>query len=141
MSTDTSSCALCHPQGERLAWRDDKLRVIVADEPDFPGFIRVVWYAHVAEMTMLESSDRHRLMSAVYAVESVLREMLSPDKINLASLGNYVPHLHWHVIPRYRDDPMWPDAVWAASRRAPARKALDEAALIERLGERLGEMA
>jgi len=37
---------------------------------------------------------------------------LHPDKINLASLGNQVPHLHWHVIPRFKDDPHWPFAIW-----------------------------
>jgi diadenosine tetraphosphate (Ap4A) HIT family hydrolase len=37
---------------------------------------------------------------------------MAPDKINLASLGNVVPHLHWHVIPRFADDPHFPNPVW-----------------------------
>jgi diadenosine tetraphosphate (Ap4A) HIT family hydrolase len=54
----------------------------------------------------------------VFAVEAALREIAQPDKINLASLGNVVPHLHWHVIPRWADDVNFPDAIWAAPRRA-----------------------
>jgi diadenosine tetraphosphate (Ap4A) HIT family hydrolase len=53
----------------------------------------------------------------VFAVESVLREQLDPHKINLASLGNVVPHLHWHVIPRYTDDPHFPQPIWSNAQR------------------------
>ena len=56
------------------------------------------------------------------AVEAALRELLHPDKINLASLGNMTPHLHWHVIPRFRDDPHFPNAIWSA----PLRPALGD---------------
>ena len=44
--------------------------------------------------------------------------MMRPDKVNLASLGNMVPHLHWHVIPRWKNDPWFPDSVWSAARRS-----------------------
>jgi diadenosine tetraphosphate (Ap4A) HIT family hydrolase len=58
-------------------------------------------------------------MALVFAVESALRRTYAPAKINLASLGNLVPHLHWHVIPRFRDDPNFPAPVW--SETSPAR--------------------
>jgi diadenosine tetraphosphate (Ap4A) HIT family hydrolase len=71
-------------------------------------------------------------------VESVLRELLAPDKINLAALGNMVPHLHWHVIPRFADDRHFPDAVWAAARREGMAHHVDAARLQQRLAECLG---
>ena len=46
-----------------------------------------------------------------------------PDKVNLAALGNMVPHLHWHVIPRWRGDRHFPDAIWAAPRVAPGAES------------------
>jgi len=55
-------------------------------------------------MTDLEPPERTRLMKAVFATEAVLRALLDPDKINLASLGNVTAHLHWHVIPRHQRD-------------------------------------
>ena len=117
----TSGCVFCDGEGGVRLWRDERCRVVLADEP-FPGFCRVVWNAHVAEMTDLAHADRAHLMDVVFAVEAALRARLAPAKINLASLGNLVPHLHWHVIPRYRDDSHFPQPVWGAAQRpGPAR--------------------
>ena len=114
-------------------WQGADHRVILADEPRHPGFCRVVWTAHVREMSDLPPADAAQLMATVLTVERVLREQLAPDKINLASLGNVVPHLHWHVIPRWCDDSHFPDPVWAAPRREPPARALDRAALLAAL--------
>jgi diadenosine tetraphosphate (Ap4A) HIT family hydrolase len=51
---------------------------------------------------------------------------MRPDKVNLASLGNVVPHLHWHVIPRYRDDAHFPAPVWGQKQRSAAETSLAE---------------
>ena len=65
-------------------------------------------------------------MGIVFAVETVVRELATPDKINLASLGNAVPHLHWHVIPRWCNDRHFPKPIWAdAERDAIARHKPD----------------
>src|SRR5690606_28656553 len=105
-------CPLCGGDGGDLVWRNDMLRVILAAEPDYPGCTRVVWGVHRAEMTDLAMPDREALMRVVFTVESAQREAFAPDKINLASFGNMVPHLHWHVIPRWRDDRHFPEPVW-----------------------------
>ncbi len=107
-----SACAFCAGDGGELVWRDARLRVILPDEADYPGFTRVVWAAHVVEMTELDPADREHLMSVVWRVEAAQRETLAPDKVNLASFGNVTPHLHWHVIPRWRDDRHFPEPVW-----------------------------
>jgi diadenosine tetraphosphate (Ap4A) HIT family hydrolase len=113
-----STCELCRQDGGTLVYRDAELRVVLVAEPNYPGFCRVIWNAHQREMTDLTAQQRQRLMAAVWQVEAALREAMQPDKINLACLGNMTPHLHWHVIPRFADDAHFPDAVWAASRRA-----------------------
>lgn len=112
------TCELCERTGGELLWQGERCRVIYVEEPGYPGFCRVVWQAHVKEMTDLSEDDRIHLMEVVFAVESVLREQLDPEKINLASLGNVVPHLHWHVIPRYPDDPHYPQPIWSKAQRA-----------------------
>src|SRR2546427_7806463 len=83
----------------------------------FPAFYRVVWNAHAAEFSDLDAADRQHCMDAVVVVERVLRERLAPAKINLAALGNMVPHLHWHVIARFDWDSHFPGAVWAPAQR------------------------
>ena len=102
-------------------WNDAFARVVLVGDVDHPGFCRVVLNAHEKEMTSLSAADRTRLMNLVFAVERSLRELLEPDKVNLASFGNVVPHLHWHVIPRYGDDPHYPNSVWSARIRDGAR--------------------
>lgn len=116
-ATAQGPCVLCDSAGGELVWADALLRVILVDEPNWPGFTRVVLQRHVAEMTDLPAPERAVVMQRVWQVESVQRALLAPHKINLASLGNMVPHLHWHVIPRWRDDACFPDAVWAPARR------------------------
>jgi diadenosine tetraphosphate (Ap4A) HIT family hydrolase len=64
-------------------------------------------------MTDLSHEQRETLMQTVYLVERVQREVLKPTKVNLASLGNMTPHLHWHVIPRFKSDANFPNPVWA----------------------------
>jgi diadenosine tetraphosphate (Ap4A) HIT family hydrolase len=114
------ACELCDGPGGAVLWRDERCRVVHVEEAGYPGFCRVIWNAHVSEMTDLAEDDRAHLMKIVYALEAALRERLQPDKINLASLGNMTPHLHWHVIPRFRDDPHFPNPIWGAAQR-PAR--------------------
>jgi diadenosine tetraphosphate (Ap4A) HIT family hydrolase len=123
-------CELCINPGGKLVYRNDKYRVVLVDDAYYPGFCRVIWNAHVKEMTDLPGDDRASLMDAVWKVEQAVRDVMQPDKINVASLGNVVPHLHWHIIPRHVDDAHFPNPIWAEIKRTPAsadlarRKAL-----------------
>ena len=122
------SCALCDADGGAVLWRDELCRVVRPAVEGYPGFLRVIVNRHVKEMTDL--AERERLMRVVFACESALRAHFRPDKVNLASLGNVVPHLHWHVIARFADDAHFPDAIWANPRRAAApRGAVGDEAL------------
>jgi len=119
-----AGCELCRHDGGRVLWREAALRVVLADDPAYPGLLRVVWNAHVREMSDLAADERERLMAAVFAAELALRQVLAPHKVNLASLGNVTPHLHWHVIARYPDDAHFPQPIWGARQREPDRAAL-----------------
>ncbi|MBM2886164.1 HIT family protein [Chromobacterium phragmitis] len=121
-------CELCQAPAGELLFEDAWLRVLLVDEPGYPGFCRVIWRGHVAEMTDLPPDQRQHLMDWVYRAETALRRVMRPAKINLASLGNMVPHLHWHVIPRFADDAHFPSPIWAAPRRAGADHGLPELA-------------
>lgn len=132
-------CELCQHDGGELLWRDGLLRVVLVADADYPGFCRVVLNRHVSELSDLPPVERVRLMEAVCSVEQALRECMLPDKINLASLGNVVPHLHWHVIPRFRDDRHFPAPIWAAPVRVSATTThtLDVQALATRIASLL----
>lgn len=129
------SCELCDSGGGLVLWQDPSVRVVYVQEAGYVGYCRVIWNAHVAEMTDLDDTSRAHCMRVVFTVESLLRELLQPAKINLASLGNFTPHVHWHVIARFRDDPHFPQAIWSAPRREAL--AQDGAGLPQRLSAAL----
>ncbi|MBI3526184.1 MAG: HIT family protein [Betaproteobacteria bacterium] len=127
-----------------MLWEDALCRVVRVEGQegaDYPGFCRVIWRAHVREMSDLTGVEQRRLMTLVFAVETALRLLYRPHKINLASLGNLVPHLHWHVIPRYTDDPNFPAPIWAQRRSVAAerRPVVDRHALREAIALALSE--
>jgi diadenosine tetraphosphate (Ap4A) HIT family hydrolase len=125
----TAACDLCDSVGGELFWRDDFCRVVLVSEVNYPGFCRVILNKHVPEMTDLSASERQQLMTVVFAVEQVVRNVMQPNKINLASLGNVVPHLHWHVIPRFIDDQHFPNPIWGVAKRDSNKRMVDIAAL------------
>jgi len=114
------ACELCDTLGGEVLWQNPLCRVVLAASADYPGFCRVILNRHVKEMSDLTEVDRQSLMHVVFTVEDVLRRLMQPDKINLASLGNVVPHVHWHVIPRFADDAHFPQPIWGAQTRVGA---------------------
>lgn len=114
----SDACPLCAEAGGTVVWQGDGWRAIRVDDADFPGFYRLIAQAHVAELTDLAPAERARCLTLVAAIERVLRERLAPTKVNLASLGNVVPHLHWHVIARFAWDSHFPNPIWGERLRA-----------------------
>ncbi|MFM8246829.1 MAG: HIT family protein [Burkholderiaceae bacterium] len=110
--------------GGELLHQAEQFRVVLVDDNHYPGFCRVIWQAHVKEVTDLPELDRMLLMDVLWQVELVVREVMQAEKINLASFGNVVPHLHWHVIPRYADDAHFPQPVWGQPQRTPPAASL-----------------
>ena len=138
----TAACEYCASPGGAVLWQNDLCRVVKVDEPDYPGFCRVILGRHACEMGDLQEGERDGLMAVVFAVESAVRETMRPDKMNLASLGNMTPHVHWHVVPRFRDDRHFPHPIWAAPQReraVPAERVERAARLAEALAARLGK--
>ncbi len=119
-------CELCRGSGEDVVIQCQWWRVILVNDPLYPGFCRVIWNAHEQEMSDLHEAEREELMRVVWLVEAAQREVFQPRKINLASLGNMVPHLHWHVIPRFEDDAHFPQPVWGQQQREPDSAVLEQ---------------
>lgn len=119
------ACALCQPCPHTILWQDDFCRVVLLNDAAYPAYCRVELLAHIKEMTDLIPEQRARIMKTVFAVELALREIFNPDKINLASLGNKTPHIHWHVIPRYENDRHFPNSHWGEAMRDGTATALD----------------
>lgn len=132
-----ANCPLCQTAGGTVLWQGPQFRVIDAADLAYPGFTRVVWTKHVVEMTDLDGDEQSALMRTVFLIESIQRKILQPHKINLAAFGNVVPHLHWHIIPRWNDDLHFPAPVWAV---APEHDERAQAALEARKANILGRI-
>jgi diadenosine tetraphosphate (Ap4A) HIT family hydrolase len=126
MTFKVSGCELCELAASSKVVANDKFSVILANEANYPGFARVIWNAHEREVSDLADEDRLLLNEAVFKLEQAVREVMQPLKVNVASLGNVVPHLHWHVIPRYADDAHFPAPVWAQAVRVTAPEVLEQ---------------
>ena len=141
MNSTPTPCEFCNSPGGPVLWQNDVCRVVRVDEPDYPGYCRVILNRHAREMTDLGPEERDALMGVVYAVEAAVRETLGAEKMNLASLGNMTPHVHWHVVPRFADDRHFPTPIWSTPKReagVPRERVERAAGVAKAIRERLG---
>jgi diadenosine tetraphosphate (Ap4A) HIT family hydrolase len=105
-------CPLCAAIGQ--GDNDFSVEVFTGDVADvylerrtrLPGYCVVIWkHGHVAEPDDLAPAQASRYWAEVLATGRAVRARFSPVKINYMTLGNTVPHLHTHIVPRYPDDP------------------------------------
>ncbi len=98
----------------------------------FSGYSFVTLKWHEEELYNLSDKDRKNFLEDMSLVAETLAKSLNPDKMNYELLGNGMPHLHWHLVPRYRTDPMWGRPIWAGSRH---KKRLTREEYLRLVGE------
>jgi len=121
-SLNSDNCALCSSQKYPIIWANNLLRIVLINDQNYRGYCRVDLINHVKEMADLDEETRNEFMGVIFKTEKIIKEYLQPDKINLASLGNITPHLHWHIIPRYLSDNHFPDSIWSEKKRNAINK-------------------
>jgi diadenosine tetraphosphate (Ap4A) HIT family hydrolase len=121
---DQQKCSLCSTEGGNTIWQDASFRVVAFQDAKLPGYLRIISQQHVKEMTDFTQAQQAQLFQLMMACERLMRETLQPDKINLASLGNQTPHMHWHVIARWKDDAFFPDSIWSNAYRETDQELL-----------------
>lgn len=96
----------------------------------------VVWLKeHFDDPADLPIVLRNELMTEVMRTAEALRRELRPDRLNYTCFGNVVPHVHWHIIPRFRTDPDWGEAPWRENGKTLSAK--DSRALATRIAAQL----
>jgi diadenosine tetraphosphate (Ap4A) HIT family hydrolase len=121
--SSSNFCKVCAGEwpGKEHKIADLELSVVYLFEDQFfPGWTVVVLKRHATELYELSKSERSSLMEEVNEVAAALAMTFEPMKMNYELLGNQVPHVHWHVIPRLADDPSPREAVWTVSHK-PSR--------------------
>jgi diadenosine tetraphosphate (Ap4A) HIT family hydrolase len=84
----------------------------LGDAQFYRGYCILLAKHHVTEMHAMPRGEAHELLDEILAVGRTLAEVLQPLKLNYECLGNQEPHVHWHIFPRYQDDPMRHGPVW-----------------------------
>lgn len=111
------SCELCRDSYPHELWRDADFVVVDASDADLPVFVRVIARDHVKELSQMSAQQRARLLEIITRIEREMIRLVQPDKVNIASLGNMVPHVHWHIVGRWQDDAFFPGSIWSARLR------------------------
>ena len=87
-------------------------RVLLMNEARYPWFILVPRRNSIREIHHLTEQEQQQLWTESARFSQLLEDEFSPDKLNVAALGNMVPQLHVHHIARYQHDAAWPAPVW-----------------------------
>lgn len=98
--------------------------VRLMDNALYPWLILVPRITGAIEWIDLDTRDSHRLADEIAVVSHALRRTYSPEKLNIATLGNVVSQLHVHVVARFRNDMAWPGPVWGGDFSQPYPPAL-----------------
>ena len=86
--------------------------LMLGEHQFFRGYCVLVSKGHYKEMTDMPPVIQTEMFQDMMKVSAVLQQVFSPDKMNMCSLGNVVPHVHWHFFPRYKSDPQFKDPPW-----------------------------
>jgi diadenosine tetraphosphate (Ap4A) HIT family hydrolase len=103
----------------------------------FRGRCLLTLREHYTELFQLTPAVRTALMEDVSRIAEALFRALNPIKMNYDLLGNLVPHIHWHIIPRFREDGMYPKPTWAGQPAPITLAATERDALIARIRQYL----
>lgn len=90
--------------------------VRLMDNKLFPWLVLIPRRVGVSEWIDLEREDQHQLSDEIAICSHIFKALTTPDKLNIAALGNQVKQLHVHLIGRYQTDAMWPNPVWGGPR-------------------------
>lgn len=107
-------------------------RLLLSRDANYPWFLLVPRIVGVRELHHLTTDDQQQLLRESIALGAAMEQVLAPDKLNVAALGNVVSQLHVHHVARFRTDAAWPAPIWG--RVAPIAYPDGEA---KRLAERV----
>jgi diadenosine tetraphosphate (Ap4A) HIT family hydrolase len=127
------ACRACDGAWPAASHRIADLGIAVAslnEDQFFPGWTFVVLKRHATELYELSAAERHELVDTVARVARALGDEYGAVKVNYELLGNQLPHIHWHVIPRRADDPSPRGPVWTVEH---APRSLGDPERAERL--------
>ena len=121
IQADTQSCPFDSPRPASTDERDFVATLTIsslylARNQTYRGHCQLIFDPrHAARPDQLTSEEWSAFCSDLYKAQVAIVRTVHPDHINIELLGNVVPHLHWHIVPRYRNDARWGQPIWLTS--------------------------
>lgn len=97
----------------------ERMQILLFDTQQFPWLVVVPKKPEAVEITDLSREEHLLLQQDIYALSSKMQAIFKADKMNIATLGNMVPQLHFHIIARKKDDACFPKPVWGNFSKIP----------------------
>lgn len=91
--------------------------VKVEIEPFEIPWIKIFTQKPIKEFSQCDNETKLEILRVLDIVEKEMLEYFKPDKINIASFGNYVPHVHFHIQARFKNDSYFPEPTWGTKQR------------------------
>lgn len=118
-------CSLCEKltrlselPADELVWQFPHSVAFLGPWQYYSGYCVLAARVHASELHQLAARDRSAFLDEMVTLSHAIATAFTPRKLNCESLGNQVPHLHWHLFPRRADDPETLKPVWLALDRA-----------------------
>jgi diadenosine tetraphosphate (Ap4A) HIT family hydrolase len=135
-----AECAACRgdwPPADAFIADCGPAKAYLHGDQFFPGWTLVVLNRHATELWQLAPDERHALIDGVTDVAQALAVVYDATKLNYELLGNELPHIHWHLVPRRADDPAPRRPVWTHPHETRALSAAEQRARIAAIRARL----
>ncbi len=140
MASLLDGCWICENlhQPENLVFYESRTSIAKLN-PDqlFQGYTFLALKWHEEEFHRLSDKDRKSFLEDMSTVGKALAATLNPDKMNYELLGNAQPHLHWHIIPRHKTDPMWGRPIWAGNKHRKRLSTEEYSSLVKEIRKHL----
>ncbi len=122
---------------EKNIWENDHLRIEI-EKSEIP-WLKIFTKVPYTEMSEVPPTIRNDIYTLLDSIEKEMISYFNPTKINIASFGNYVPHVHWHIMARFEEDSFFPEPMWGAKQRESKLSLPSFASFYEKLKLQLSE--
>lgn len=96
-------------------FKNDLIKIEI--EPSEIPWLKIFTNESIKEFSFCDENTKKEIWKYLDLIEKEMLEYFKPDKINIASFGNYVPHVHFHVMARFKEDSFFPEPMWGKKQR------------------------
>ncbi len=118
-----------------VIYENENIRIEI-EESEIP-WLKIFTQYPYKEMSEVPAHIKLEIYDLLDRIEKEMIAYFNPDKINIASFGNYIPHVHWHIMARFREDSYFPEPMWGKKQRNAALNLPSVAIFFKELAAKL----